>query len=450
MDLRRAADGIGSRPLARRPRAAALALFVLLAVTLATPARASSTSSAGSGRAPLACAARAPSDAGRWWRVDLPVVEPPPTAVPRSLYDYEWTFSVSAQDPRVVYVANVWFVYKSTDGGCSWEKSFSVFDGNPNAGADWTDRIVAVHAPTDAADDARAYLLLDRGGVPFLGVQSPEADDWTVTPLSHAGTGVPLSGSPRRLWVAPSDPRVLYAEVGSSYVTADRTRLYRSGDGGAGWELQHTFVPEAAELTWWASDLSCPADDGRCPLVDVRVMEVDPADPSVLWTATENGIFRSADAGSSWDNVHRLTRGTLLSVGTLDLSRRRGGQTRVAVFGFVGLAWTEDAGRTWELRDPPPGRLSSGQRSTSSTTKSAASGSTGRIVAVLDATQSYAGANVQVQRGDGWAPATPRSLGCSGEERGNCLDLVEFVARARAYYAIESDGSHLWAFRPGR
>jgi hypothetical protein len=386
--------------------------------------------------------------------VSLPPLDAGEAVVARSFFDYQWKFSVSERDPSTVYVANVWSVYKSADGGCSWRESFSVLDAPASPLASWTDRVVAMQAPGERSG-APAYVLLERGGVPFLGVQTPRSDEWRVAPLTEEIGGAPLVGTPNRMWVAPSDPDVLYVELGGGPAgeseSPERSRLYRSVDGGKHWRLQTVFLAKPSELTWWASDLSCPAGDGRCPLVDVRVLAIDPDDPDALWTGSHDGIFTSEDGGASWRNVNRATFGTLGRLRAIDLSRT-GDALRVAVFAGWGLAWTGDGGRTWELREPPLGRGSGGRPPPASTAESVASAAAERLVAVLDHTASYGGTNVLMSRRSGWRSITPDSLACDGDPdtKEACLAGLSYVARARAYYAIAEGGAHLWAFRPRR
>jgi hypothetical protein len=392
----------------------------------------------------LPCATRTErSGGGRWSRSALPSLPPDPAPTKWADYD-QWHVSVSHADPRVMYVYNVAHVYKSADGGCTWQESFNIFSGNPNPAPYWSDRIVEVHAPAER--DAPAYLLLDRGGVPQLGVQRMGADEWAVAPFATGGAQ--LAGSPSRLWIARDDPRTLYVAV-TAVRTFTRDRLYRSVDGGVTWELRHAFVGHVSGYTWWATDLSCPANDGTCPLFDVRVMEVDPSDANALWAATEDGVFHSDDGGQTWQNVHRVTLGTLGQVGRIDLFRARTG-LRIAVLGGTQIAWTSDGGRTWELRDPPFGRGSNGSPPPASLVRGVASHGAERIVAVLDYKSSFAENNVVAQQGRRWTPTAPKASTCGqGLEVGhNCLDAITYVRGARSYYAIEIDGSHLWAFQP--
>jgi photosystem II stability/assembly factor-like uncharacterized protein len=83
----------------------------------------------------------------------------------------------------------------------------------------------------------------------------------------------------------PTDPDVLY--VGAWLTTPGAALIYRSADGGATWQ------PAAAGL---------PTDvDANTGVVDLLL---DPTDPDVLYVALHRrGIWRSDDAGATWQNL---------------------------------------------------------------------------------------------------------------------------------------------------
>jgi photosystem II stability/assembly factor-like uncharacterized protein len=83
----------------------------------------------------------------------------------------------------------------------------------------------------------------------------------------------------------PTDPDVLY--VGAWLTTPGAALIYRSADGGA---------------TWQPSDAGLPADvDTNTGVVDLLL---DPTDPDVLYAALHRrGVWRSDDAGATWQNL---------------------------------------------------------------------------------------------------------------------------------------------------
>lgn len=83
----------------------------------------------------------------------------------------------------------------------------------------------------------------------------------------------------------PSDPDILYA--GAWLTTPGAALVYRSADGGA---------------TWQAADAGLPTDlDANTGVEDLLL---DPANPDVLYAALHRrGIWRSDDAGATWQNL---------------------------------------------------------------------------------------------------------------------------------------------------
>jgi len=82
-----------------------------------------------------------------------------------------------------------------------------------------------------------------------------------------------------RITIDPFDAGVAYVAFGG-FVDGN---IQRTLNGGATWE-----------------DATGTGTTGL-PFAPVRDVEVDPSDPSVLWAATEVGIFSSSDRGATWD-----------------------------------------------------------------------------------------------------------------------------------------------------
>lgn len=385
---------------------------------------------------------------GRWSSTPLPAVEEPPHALVHVEYRgrHPWRFSISARDPRVIYIWNLWRAFKSTDGGCTWEESFNTIETSPTPTADLTDEIVAVQAPLVVDRDAPTYMVLQRGAMPSLGIQQAGSDDWEITPMTDVA-GVPLGGRAVQLWVAPSDPDTLYLEMASELVLRageDRSRLYASADGGRKWELRTVFVPDEVSTSDYG-DFTCPAGRPPCPKVHMESMEIHPKDPRALWTGTYDGILRSVDGGRSWHNVYRATWRTFGPVDEIELVAGPRHPLRVGVFGVLATGWSEDAGRTWELRDAPRGVNERSGRPLLTPIQSAASSSRSRSLVLLHG--SGGGRQAQLIGPHGWTYVSPETSRCgirSGRAAGQCLWHAAYVAPASSYFAVERDGSHLW------
>ena len=83
--------------------------------------------------------------------------------------------------------------------------------------------------------------------------------------------------------VSPADPSVIFAGTSPS-------ALFRSTDAGASWEQLTVDMAE-----------ECP--NVRVPRV--TALEVDPANPNVVWAGVEvDGVRRSLDGGDIWTRIN--------------------------------------------------------------------------------------------------------------------------------------------------
>lgn len=119
---------------------------------------------------------------------------------------------------------------------------------------------------------------------------------------------------------APSDAQVVYAFVVGH-------GLFASHDAGESWELR-------------ASIDSIPRD-----LFGLAVAGSD--DQTVVMVGPESGVHRSEDGGRSFEPVFDVPSGAVaVDEESPDV---------VWVLTAMGLAWSEDTGRTWEINSPLDG-----------------------------------------------------------------------------------------------
>ncbi|HXU31110.1 MAG TPA: hypothetical protein VN851_11080 [Thermoanaerobaculia bacterium] len=160
-----------------------------------------------------------------------------------------------------------------------------------------------------------AFLALALGG----GLASPVAAAERWVPLGPSG------GQVRLLAQATSDPAHLY-------LATEPSGLFGSRDGGRSWQsirrgfngggLQHlavapgdpdvvlaaTYGDSPFYQVWhtedggatWAPAARPPGSDGTALMA--QDLLIDPVDPRTAYAATERGIFRSLDGGSTWDS----------------------------------------------------------------------------------------------------------------------------------------------------
>lgn len=242
---------------------------------------------------------------------------------------------VHPTDPDVVYVGalgNLWAasehrgVYRSTDGGASWEKVLYI---DEHTGV--VDLAIDPSNPTTIY--AATYQRLRRawgfnGGGPGSGVwkSTDGGERWT-----ELEGGLP-SGDKGRIGIAlaESDPRVLMALV----ETADEstTGLYRSEDAGQSWArvheqnirpmyYSHVFIdPTDDRRVYTLATRSYVSDDGGetlsriapAPTYDVGVhadhhgLWIDPDDPEHLYLVGDAGLHESYDRGVSFRRINNI------------------------------------------------------------------------------------------------------------------------------------------------
>jgi photosystem II stability/assembly factor-like uncharacterized protein len=269
------------------------------------------------------------------------------------------SLAVDPRDPSVVYAATgsifsvVGLVYKSTDGGLTWQSLVGVGFQAVAVDPDDPDTVLAggfeMMRSTDGGrtwqkvlpqrlnlDQGIRVLATAPGGLAFAGtyarllrsvdggaswsevlkglvdVRSIQVDPddpsrvYAVTGEAlyvstdegaHWTRGVrPGIGAIHRLALAPSSPETLFASVEGSL----NTQIFRSDDGAATWRL-------VGELP-----AGRPAE---------QALLVDPRSPSTVYAAGTGGIFLSADGGATWaDSSFGLPRPGHAPMGILSLA----------------------------------------------------------------------------------------------------------------------------------
>jgi photosystem II stability/assembly factor-like uncharacterized protein len=244
--------------------------------------------------------------------------------------------AVVEKNPDVVYAATAsGGVWKTTNRGHSWTPVFE------------HERTVSVGAIALAGSDPNIVWV---GTGEANSVRSSSwgdgvyrSDDGGKT-WKHLG----LEGSRHigRIVVHPTDPRIVYvAALGSLFGPNPERGLYKSTDGGTTW----TKVLSASDYTG---------------AVDVAM---DPRDPNVLYAALfqrerrnwsfigggpESGLFRSGDAGATWQKLSNgLPKGDMGRIG-IAICRSQPDRVYAAIVApDGGLFRSDDRGATWVRRN---------------------------------------------------------------------------------------------------
>jgi hypothetical protein len=251
---------------------------------------------------------------------------------------------VDPSNPDVVYVAalgNLWApsaergVFKSSDGGESWEKVLYVDD--------LTGVVDLVMDPSDPQVlYAAAYQRLRRtwgfnGGGPGSGIYKTTDGGRNWTELTN---GIPGGDKGRiGLAIARSDPRVLSALIEHSDAQLQGT--YRTEDGGLTWErvnplngrpmyYSEIFIdPENPDRVYTLGTSSYKSEDGGRtfeefavrPTYDVGVhadhhaLWIDPNDPNHLYLGGDAGLHESYDMGVTFRRINNFPIAQFYAIG---------------------------------------------------------------------------------------------------------------------------------------
>ena len=240
-----------------------------------------------------------------------------------SLFNTSAIFSIVIDPSRPdLLFADAGTLYRSENGGQTWDP----IDLNRSNPLRWT-------SITDAAP-----LVLFRTEIDYVGnrYHLRRSADRGVTWQQITDTEIPFT----EIQSDPHDPMQLYG--GSSY------GIYRSADGGTTWAKIYPLPSERLPVIppspyflvrGFAVDPQLPdhvyapgdtkgvlksLDTGRSWTVSrsglensiVNSVVVDPSNSSILYAATSNGVFRSTDAGSTWQASFAL--GTSLRIVGVD------------------------------------------------------------------------------------------------------------------------------------
>jgi photosystem II stability/assembly factor-like uncharacterized protein len=230
---------------------------------------------------------------------------------------------VDFNNPKVLYAATTRIdhscfyadkiLFKSTDGGTSWDNSASP----PDSGCEfWYPSIPLTLAPTDSnelylgGNDGCGDALLDQssdggsdwnlqyidGAVGLLALVADPTNSSTLYASTPQGvfkstdgganwTNVNNMGSVVTLAMDPTQPKTLYAAMGNQYTLSSGFQgVFKSVDGGANWAPINTGL-----------------DSVFATGSDPTSIAIAPRSPNTLYLTTSgSGIFKSSDGGAHW------------------------------------------------------------------------------------------------------------------------------------------------------
>ncbi|MDY7094532.1 MAG: glycosyl hydrolase [Acidobacteriota bacterium] len=231
---------------------------------------------------------------------------------------------VDPRDSDVVYVAAqgpLWRaggdrgLYKTTDGGETWERILHV-DEHTGASDLWMDpRDPDVLYAATYQRRRRVWTLINGG--PGSGIHKSTDGGKTWTELTR---GLPQEDMGRiGLAMAPADPDVLYAIIEAS---GEGQGFYRSTDAGSNWEKRSGYVsnspqyynelipdPVNVDRVYSMDTFMMVTDDGGASFrqagqsskhVDDHALWIDPQNTDYLLSGCDGGLYESFDRGKTW------------------------------------------------------------------------------------------------------------------------------------------------------
>jgi len=188
--------------------------------------------------------------------------------------------AVAPNDPQHVYTIGRSGLFRSVDGGNSWEG----LNYEPATFAEWYAVALDPQNPQNVliSDEHQGVMLRSGDG----------GRSWSIV-FRHPQ--VSASDFRRRhgfkaIAFAPSDPRVVYAGMSRERRNIDEGRadpsfgIYKSTDGGRTWQQ---------------------ANDSNTATQNINDIVIDPRDANVAYAATvKSGVFKTTDGGKSWTAIN--------------------------------------------------------------------------------------------------------------------------------------------------
>ncbi len=244
---------------------------------------------------------------------------------------------VNPQDENEVFVAAAGKLYgksddkglyKSTDGGQSWDQIFFLSDSTSCID-------VAIHPDNSNIiyacmwERTRKAWARDYGGVTsgiYRSVDGGQNWDQLTNGLPASDTETGRIG----ITISPSNPNILYASFTTNSITNTYNGIYRSNDGGDSWtmtaqdDISYVFSsfgwffgnvrvsPTNPDIVYLMGVSLMRSVNGGVNWADITSMHVDqhgleihPMDPNRVIAGNDGGVYISTNLGDNW--IHNKT-----------------------------------------------------------------------------------------------------------------------------------------------
>jgi photosystem II stability/assembly factor-like uncharacterized protein len=274
--------------------------------------------------------------------------------------------AISPHSDDVVYAGTSSGVFKSSDGGHSWNFSGLAGEGVLALAVDPT-TATRIYAGTDTL----------RPGTGGVFVSTDGGDSW-----SEARSGLEDPSYPE------TSPNFRYLPVTSLLIdqqdsntvwagTGENDGLFKSSDGGATWSWArfdddietlaadpngagvffaslHGLGPyrsRDAGISWWpvGTDMVRHNNSGRPYYPTVYHFAISPADPQIVYASTSDELFKSSNGGDDWQSLGGFPS-TLMSTASLRgvVADPYDSDAAYVATWFDGVFRTRDGGASWE------------------------------------------------------------------------------------------------------
>ncbi|MBI5739894.1 MAG: hypothetical protein HZA16_04155 [Nitrospirae bacterium] len=226
--------------------------------------------------------------------------------------DTYWFVKVNPGNPDIIIAADVDHgLIRSSDGGRTWQNTILV---DPYEECD-----ELLFSPAD--DSFRTLYALFTHPYPFLAKSTDTGRTWTILKQWREKTAKSIG----RFSIARGERNPVF------YIGERGVGVWKSSDEGGNWELHSKGLPKPAGMShihFLTSDtrghiyagissedpreggIYKSADGGETwfpvtrNLTDLSVrrksFEIDPSNPDILWVGAGRAVYRSSDAGKSW------------------------------------------------------------------------------------------------------------------------------------------------------
>jgi photosystem II stability/assembly factor-like uncharacterized protein len=258
------------------------------------------------------------------------------------------SIALHPKNPDILYVATNDAVYKSRDGGATWERfpSFSARRVTTLAIDPLLPATVYAGTMGDAVykspDGGQRWLPHNVGLKEHVSFVNQFVFHPAMNEVIYAATtvGVFYTKDAGRAWeermngmkevhivtslaINPKEPAVLYAGTTGG--------IYRSDDGGMNWtKINNGLIPETELMGAMA--------------LGVNAIEIDRINPDIVYAGTTKGLFRSTKKGDHWERIGEALPDPFVCCLVLHPS-----DPAVLYLGGPAGVWkSTDGGRTWQ------------------------------------------------------------------------------------------------------